>query len=219
MKKQSHTDGFTLIELLVVMSIIAILIAILLPMLSKVRIAALQTVCSSNLHQIHIAASCYAADNDGFFPGINTVGNGSYRMAPGNKSKDEPRALPEEYGLSAILHKYLYLDAFSGVWICHAQPDWMVELGNTYGHQYNFTKPIAMENPDKEFVWDNYLVNAARSGIKTANSKYLGDPSLISLPHPMRDTSTKNDLYNDTNQYGINQLFVGGHAGLKANFR
>jgi prepilin-type N-terminal cleavage/methylation domain-containing protein len=54
--------GFTLIELLVVISIIALLIAILLPALTKAREVTRTTQCLANLHQIGIAAMAYVVD-------------------------------------------------------------------------------------------------------------------------------------------------------------
>jgi len=54
--------GFTLIELLVVISIVALLIAILLPTLTQAREAADNTKCLSNLRQMGIVWGMYVAD-------------------------------------------------------------------------------------------------------------------------------------------------------------
>jgi prepilin-type N-terminal cleavage/methylation domain-containing protein/prepilin-type processing-associated H-X9-DG protein len=66
-KTQRHS-GFTLIELLVVIAIIAILAALLLPVLARAKEEANRAKCYGNLRQWGLAQTMYLDDNKGVFP-------------------------------------------------------------------------------------------------------------------------------------------------------
>src|SRR5438552_8326792 len=69
--------GFTLVELLVVIGIIALLIAILLPVLSAARRDAKDVQCASNVRQLCLALLQYAGDWKGRFPPSGDYGDDS----------------------------------------------------------------------------------------------------------------------------------------------
>ncbi len=68
MTRRRTTAAFTLVELLVVVGIIAALMAILMPALSRAREGAKQTACLSNLRQLGLAFLMYASENKGRYP-------------------------------------------------------------------------------------------------------------------------------------------------------
>src|SRR5688500_9217069 len=74
MKKRA-ASGFTLVELLVVIGIIAVLIAILLPALTRAREQAKTTECMSQLRNLGQALVMYANENKGKLPQHTIDGN------------------------------------------------------------------------------------------------------------------------------------------------
>ncbi|MCS7272968.1 MAG: type II secretion system GspH family protein [Fimbriimonadales bacterium] len=61
--------GFTLIELLVVIAVIAILEAILFPVLAQAREKGRQSRCLSSMRQLGLALAMYRSDGEGRHPG------------------------------------------------------------------------------------------------------------------------------------------------------
>jgi len=64
----NRPKAFTLIELLVVIAIIALLLAILMPTLGKVKQQARKLICSSNMRQMGIALGAYFVENRDHLP-------------------------------------------------------------------------------------------------------------------------------------------------------
>jgi prepilin-type N-terminal cleavage/methylation domain-containing protein len=66
-KKNPRARGFTLIELLVVIAIIALLAAILLPVLAAAKERSRRAQCANNLKQIGVGSLAYVGDNNDRF--------------------------------------------------------------------------------------------------------------------------------------------------------
>jgi prepilin-type N-terminal cleavage/methylation domain-containing protein/prepilin-type processing-associated H-X9-DG protein len=81
-KSIRRRPAFTLVELLVVIGIIALLISILLPALSKAQQQAQQTVCMSNMRNLGQAVAIYQAENHGAFPSMGANWSANHINAP-----------------------------------------------------------------------------------------------------------------------------------------
>ena len=66
--RRARTGGFTLVELLVVIGIIALLISILLPALSRAREQGNAIKCLANVRTLATAFQMYAQNSKGYFP-------------------------------------------------------------------------------------------------------------------------------------------------------
>ena len=91
-KSSRAARGFTLIELLVVIAIIAILAAILLPVLQSAHERAIRTSCANDLRQNAVAINIYCGDNQDYMPPLKYDDNNAdyayllFEYAPQNVS-------------------------------------------------------------------------------------------------------------------------------------
>ena len=145
----SRKNGFTLVELLVVISIIALLVAILLPSLQGAKRSAQSIICASNLRQLSTGWNIYAQQNNGsIVPGrtskfsgsenIYWVGNGhQYRprwfvqmgAEAGFYAYDKPSTDPADDNTKTVDNR---------LFICPTKPDWINNRNYTYGYNYQF---------------------------------------------------------------------------------
>ena len=72
-RRKAGSRAISLVELLVVIGIIAILIAILLPSISRAREQANRTRCENNIRQIGLALAVYVSDH-GEYPVLDSTG-------------------------------------------------------------------------------------------------------------------------------------------------
>ena len=101
-------SGFTLIELLVVIAIIAVLMAILLPALERVREQGKRSVCLNHMRQLMIAWLMYADENDDKLVNLDSgeygYPNGNY-YAPGGKHYNELPWVLRDWRVSGMAQK------------------------------------------------------------------------------------------------------------------
>jgi len=129
----SRNRGFTLTELLVVIAIIAILAAILFPILGKAKLMALRAQCASNLRQFGDAFSMYEQDWEGYWPAPGgLVGDRSYWSQTG----------------SGGLELYINQRGVSSIWCCPVLKDWHgLYAPRTYSMNSYLRSPPDVEYP------------------------------------------------------------------------
>lgn len=115
-------SGFTMIELLVVIGIITVLMAILLPVLSRVRQQAQEVACLSNVRQLTLAYRTYTGDNRGRGPQFSF-----------STSESWVQRFREDIKLSSSLYICPRLDDDAGPSFGSAHSSWTLTLETPTG--------------------------------------------------------------------------------------
>ena len=142
--------GFTLVELLVVIGIIAILISIILPSLSKARAVAQRTACASNLRQLVLATHMFAQEHGGCIPQAYNNGSGTmkgYSTVVGKSWEFSEPMWGWEYALLK------YMKGNKAVFRCAADDS------DVLRYTWNDATPNLPDKPDADNVAASYRMN------------------------------------------------------------
>jgi prepilin-type N-terminal cleavage/methylation domain-containing protein/prepilin-type processing-associated H-X9-DG protein len=108
MRSYIQKGGFTLVELLVVIAIIAILAALLLPVIAKVKATARTTQCVNNMKQLTYCWTMYAADNDDHVV-PNWIILPDYSSAPESWVSGNEKNLAQATNVTYVQNSRLYI--------------------------------------------------------------------------------------------------------------
>jgi prepilin-type N-terminal cleavage/methylation domain-containing protein/prepilin-type processing-associated H-X9-DG protein len=204
-------DGFTLIELLVVITIIAILAALLMPVLNKAKIKAQGIQCMSNTRQLTLAWIMYIQNNSDGLPAADGAvprvpewdGGGFMDFAPNN---------PANYNISVTLAKsplWKYCGESAKIWKCPADRSTVLDGRERVPRVRSVTMNCFMGGENG---------SAAFPGLLARNAEFRTFTTLTGIPDP-------NNLFVilDENEDSINNGWFGmdmagiAYAGIAAN--
>jgi prepilin-type N-terminal cleavage/methylation domain-containing protein/prepilin-type processing-associated H-X9-DG protein len=183
-KRNPGFKVFTLIELLVVVAIIAVLVAMLLPSIQKVRKRAKILTCGSQMRQIGIALYAYAGANNDFFP--------PFYVNPDNPS-DRSRGTMDWRNLPGPLEKSGILRA-PAVYYCPDGCPWGVSYPKSVGYDmgYYVRWGIFYSNPYKPYS----LRDPSGIVLVTEPCGWWGYPGAAAWSHPATRGFPKDNGFN-----------------------
>lgn len=211
LKKRKKTYHFTLIEMLVVVSIIAILITILMPALSKAKETARTIECQGKLRQIGLAFENYIPDWNGMLPVTNNGFFDRWNMRIADSFGYSENLITDWSQLSNFkAHFYKKRVLACDTAFAQYQNKTTIELYRTYGMNDDRDKDMNVYSVKKAsqfcLVGDGYWS-------LTANPGWIGSHISCGLL-----TSTTSAWGTHNNKTRINFLYLDGHTNsLKLN--
>jgi prepilin-type N-terminal cleavage/methylation domain-containing protein len=201
--------GFTLVELLVVISIIALLLAILMPSLQSARQQGQRVACGANLKSMGLAAMMYENDYKGNPPTISwnpwndRTNYWQGQLAPylgwrGNSSNDFTYATTRTK--TTDIRKYP--DRLLKVYQCpsvRSSEKTRLLWGHSYGiNQYLWSTAPDTAHPTRQTYWKIKEIKHPRITFYLLDDYYylVGDPRMVKM-WPLHYKYTKNVLYAD----------------------
>ena len=204
--------GFTLVELLVVLSIVAILVALMLPTVKRAREASRQVACLSQLHHIGMTMVMYGGDYEGLLPrGNNVIWFKAFlAYLPGSTNHIETYRCPAYPGSDQL--------------ICYVVNAWTFDgTADDVGYEINDPTPLdGFDRPsrtlyiaDNEDGWWRPVITSLDNGSLDLNDVW----HFAHLPNSLAEEVTYGRrIARNRHGGGPNVLYIDGHTDfLKAD--